>query len=228
MTRTVRTLLASTAIAVALPAIASAHSLPSPIEVSGGNITEIQVEEGLTELGYTDITYLQGAGAYYTVRARYDGRYVPLEVNAETGEVSRLGDPDMQRIAIVEGTMDEDIEKGLHEIGYSNVTIKNKQGNVAVASADRYGETAELTIDLETGAVTNESQDDTWYVTMRDGMTGADVGADLETMGYTEVHQIRETESGWTGYAVQDGQKVEIWVDSYSGEVRSWPMGSPS
>ena len=227
MNITIRTLLASTAIAVALPAIASADSLPSPIEVDGGNITEHQVEEGLTELGYTDITYLQGAGAYYTVRAHYDGRYVPLEVNAETGEVSRLGDPDMQRISIVEGTMDEHIEKGLHEIGYSNVTIKNKQGNVAEASADRYGETVELTIDLETGAVTNESQDDTWYVTMRDGMTNADVGAELEAMGYTKVHELSETDAGWTGYAVQDGQKVEIWVDAYSGEVRSWPMGSP-
>lgn len=226
MTSTVRMLLASTALAVALPAMASADGLPSPIEVDGGNITEAQVRDGLTELGYTDITYLQGAGRYYTVRAHYDGRYVPLQVDAETGEVSRMGDPDMQTISIIEGTMDEDLVAALHDLGYSNVKIKSKQGTIAEASGWRYGEDVELTIDLDTGAVDNRTQDDTWYVTMRDGMTDADVTAQLEDMGYTEVHELTQTDAGWSGLAVQDGMKMEVWIDAETGEVRAWQTES--
>lgn len=225
MNRTIRTLLASTAIAVALPAMAwAADGLPSPIAVNDGNITEVQIREGLTELGYTDIEYVAGAGRYWTVRTHYNGSYVPLQVDAETGEVSRLGDPDMQSISIIEGTMDQDLEKGLRELGYSNVTIGTKQGRYAEATAWRYGQDVNLTVDLETGTVTNNEQDETWYVTMREGMTDAQVSAELERMGYTEVRELTQTESGWTGFAIHDGQKMKVWIDAESGELRSWKM----
>jgi len=226
MNRKLRILLASTAMALALPAMAQAEIIPSPIEMSGGNITAAQIEQGLTALGYTDITYIQGAGAYYTVRAHHDGRYLPLLVDANTGAVSRMGDPDMQTISMHKGTMDQHLIEGLEEIGYSNVTIKSKAGNVATASGARYGEVAELTIDLNTGRVTNNSQDETWYVAMHEGMSDADIGAGLEAMGYTEVHEVRFGQGGWTGRAMQDGQKVDVWVDSYSGEIRTWPTGT--
>ncbi|MDA0219739.1 MAG: hypothetical protein O3B22_09180 [Proteobacteria bacterium] len=225
MNRTIRTLLASTAIAVALPAMAwAADGLPSPIEVNGGNITEAQIKDGLTELGYTDIEYIAGEGRYSTVRTHYNGSYVPLQVDADTGEVSRLGDPDMQSISIVEGTMDQDLEKGLRELGYSNVTIGAKQGRYAEATAWRYGQDVNLSIDLETGTVTNNEQDETWYVAMRNDMTDAQVGAELEKMGFTEVDELSQTEAGWSGYAVQDGEKMKVWIDAESGEVRAWKM----
>jgi len=225
MNRTIRTLLTSTAIAIALPAMASAsEGLPSPIEVNGGNVTEASIKDGLTELGYTDIEYIAGAGRYYTVRAHYNGSYVPVQVDAETGAVTRMGDPDTQSISIIEGTMDQDLEKGLRELGYSNVMIGTKQGRYAEATAWRYGQDVNLTVDLETGTVVNNDQDETWYVSMRDGMTDAEISAELDKMGYTEVHELTQTDSGWTGYAVQDGEKMKVWVDAESGEVRAWKM----
>ena len=225
MNRTIRTLLASTAIAVALPAMAwAAGGLPSPIEVNGGNITEAQIKDGLTELGYTDIEYIAGEGRYWTVRTHYNGSYVPLQVDADTGEVSRLGDPDMQSISIVEGTMDQELEKGLRELGYSNVTIGAKQGRYAEATAWRYGQDVNLSIDLETGTVTNNEQDETWYVAMRNDMTDAQVGAELEKMGFTEVHELSQTEAGWSGFAIHNGEKMKVWIDAESGEVRAWKM----
>ena len=225
MNRTIRTLLASTALAVALPAMAFAtDGLPSPINVTGGNITEAQVKDGLTELGYTNINYIAGAGRYWTVRTHYNGSYVPLQVDSETGEVSRLGDPDLQALSIIEGTTDQDLEKGLRELGYSNVAIGAKQGRYAEATAWRYGEDVNLTVDLETGAVTNNEQNDTWYVPMHEAMSDADVTAGLEQMGYTEVHELTQTNEGWSGYAIHDGEKMRVWIDAQSGEVRSWKM----
>lgn len=225
MNRTFRTLLASTAIAIALPAMAQADSgLPSPIEVNGGNITEVEIKDGLTELGYTDIEYIAGAGRYWTVRTHYNGSYVPLQVDAETGAVTRMGDPDTQTISIVEGTMDEDLAEGLRDLGYSNVMIGANQGRYADATAWRYGEDVNLTIDLETGVVTNVDQDETWYVTMNDDMTDAQMQAELEKKGYTEVHELTATNSGWTGFAVHDGEKMKVWVDAETGEIRAWKM----
>ncbi len=224
MTRTLRTLLASTAIALALPIMAQAASVPSPINVDGGNITEAQVKDGLLALGYDNITYLEGEGRYYTVRAHYDGRYMPILVDAETGEVTQLGDPDTQSISIIEGTKDVALAKGLSELGYSSVTIGAKQGRYAEATAWRYGDNVNLTIDLETGQVTNIDQDDTWYVAVRDGMTDAEVSAELEAMGYIEVHELTRTDTAWTGYAVQNGEKMKLWVDAHSGEVRAWTV----
>ena len=225
MNRTIRTLLASTAIAVALPAMAHAGTgLPSPIEIDGGNITEAEIRDGLTAAGYTDIEYIAGEGRYWTVRTHYNGSYVPIQVDADTGAVTRLGDPDMQAISIVGGTDDQDLERGLRELGYSNVMIGAKQGRYADATAWRYGDDVHLTVDLETGVVTNIDQDSVWYVAMSDGMTDARVQAELEKMGYTEVHELTLTDSGWTGFAVQNGEKMKVWVDARSGEVRAWKM----
>lgn len=225
MNRTFRTLLASTAIAIALPAMAQADSsLPSPIEVNGGNITEVEIKDGLTQLGYTDIEYIAGAGRYWTVRTHYNGSYVPLQVDAETGAVTRIGDPDMQTISLVSGTDDEHLMEGLRDLGYSNVMIGAKQGRYADATAWRYGQDVKVTIDLETGEVTNVDQDDTWYVAMNDDMTDAQMQAELEKKGYTEVHELTATDSGWTGFAVQDGEKMKVWVDAETGEIRAWKM----
>lgn len=225
MNRTLRTLLASTAIAVALPAMAIASDdLPSPIAVDGGGLTETQVKDGLTDLGYTDIDYIAGAGRYWTVRTHYNGSYAPVQVDSETGAVTPLGHPDKQAISIIEGTMDQNLKEGLRELGYSDVVIGAKQGRYADATAWRYGEDVNLTIDLETGTVTNVDQDSVWYVGMNDRMTNAQMQAELETMGYTEVFELTQTSDGWTGIAVQNGQKMEIWVDAESGEVRAWKM----
>lgn len=223
MKRTLRTLLASTAMAVALPAMALASDgLPSPISVNTGNITETQIRDGLTELGYTDIEYVAGTGRYWTVRTHYNGSYVALDVDAETGEVTRRGDPDMQTVTIVENSMDQHLRDGLRDLGYSNVVIGAKQGRYADATAWRYGETVDLTIDMETGMVTNVDQDSVWYVPMNSNMTEAQMQAELERMGYTTVQELTHTEDSWTGYAVHNGEKMKIWVDSETGEVRAW------
>lgn len=92
MNRNFRILLASAALALALPAATMADTgLPSPIEMTGGNITESQIERGLLALGYTDTTYIAGAGRYYTVHTHYDGRPVQLQVDAATGKVTSPG-----------------------------------------------------------------------------------------------------------------------------------------
>lgn len=224
MNRTLRTLLASTAMAVALPALGfAASTLPTPISVNGGSITEAQIADGLHELGYTDITYLKGEGRYYTVRAHYDGHYVPIQVDSETGDVSRLGDPDTQVISLVGGTSDADVATELRQLGYGNVMVGATQGRYLDATAARYGQDVNLTVDMETGLVNNIEQDETWYVEMRDDLTDADVSTQLGAMGFTEVHQLTQTDNAWNGYAVRDGQKMQVWVDDQSGEVRAWP-----
>ncbi len=225
MNRTIRTLLASTAIAIAVPAMAqAASSLPSPIEINGGNVTEAAIKDGLTELGYTNIEYIAGAGRYWTVRTYYNGSYVPLQVDADTGAVTRMGDPDMQTISIIEGTKNENIAKGLRELGYSNVMVGTNQGRYAEATAWRYGEDVNVSVDLETGEVTNVDQDSVWYVAMNENMTDAQMQAELEKMGYTEVHELTATDSGWSGFAIHNGEKMKVWVDAETGEVRAWKM----
>ena len=225
MNRIVRNLLASTALALTLPAMtATADDLPSPIAVNSGNITAAQVASGLTELGYTDITYLEGAGRYWTVRAHYDGRYVPIEVDSETGAVTRLGDPDMQTLSMTEGMSDDQVAKGLHTLGYSNVVVGARNGDYADASASRYGERVDLRINTETGLVTNVDQDDTHYLAMASQMTGEDIDAGMESIGFSDVHNLNRSKGDWTGNATHDGTMMTFWVDGRTGEVRAWPM----
>ena len=219
--------LATTAFALVLPTMAMAD-LPGPLTNLDAGVSEENIRDGLMELGYSDITYIAGAGDYYTVRAHYQDRYVPLRINAATGEITQPGLPDSRTLRLLRGTGDDSIKQGLMELGYSVVTIDSREGRYVDATAWRYGESVKLTVDLETGTVENLDQDDTWYVVMHNDMTNDDVRAELETMGYTEVIDLDRKGSYYEGYAIQNGQRVKLVVDAETGEVRGWNMQEDS
>lgn len=219
--------LATTALALAFPAMAMAE-LPGPLTNLEAGVTEEVIRDGLTELGYTDITYIAGAGDYYTVRAHYNSGYVPLLINTATGEITQPGLPDNRTLRLLRGTGDDSIKQGLMELGYSVVSVDAREGRYVDATAWRYGEAVKLTVDLETGTVENLDHDDTWYVAMRDKMTNDEVRAELEAMGYTEIIDLDKQGSYYEGYGIQNGQRVKILVDAVTGEVRGWNLQEDS
>ncbi len=91
MNKTLRTLLAATAMAVAMPVLAQAASVPSKIDIEGGNITQAKVERGLAAAGFRNLTYVQGEGRYWTVRGHLGNEFVMVEVDSMTGEVTQSG-----------------------------------------------------------------------------------------------------------------------------------------
>jgi len=213
--------LATTAFALALPAMASAD-LPGPLTNIDGGITEAEIRDGLMELGYTDITYIAGAGSEYTVRAHYNGRYVPLKIDTETGAISQQGLPDHRTISIGRNAQEDDIAAALRELGYSNIEVGPKQGQFRDVDAWRYGEDVMLTVDLETGRVENKNQDHTWYVAMSDGMSMNDVKTELEALGYSDVRALTSSGNHITGAATFNGEPVSLAVNAGSGEVMAW------
>lgn len=162
------------------------------------------------------------------MRAHYDGSYVPLRIDTETGAITQPGLPDSRALRLLRGTGDDSVRQGLMELGYSNIEITQRAGRYLDATAWRYGSTVNLSVDLDTGLVDNLDQDDTWYVAMRDNMTPDEIRTELEGMGYSDVIELNRQGGFYEGYGVQDGQKVKLVVNAETGEVRAWAVNGNS
>lgn len=232
-----RTLVAAIALATALPGLAAADDdwanndfttvyAPTPIPTAGAPLDEAAIRAGLAGLGYEDLGPLEGSAPYYMITATYDGQYMPLSVDAETGEVSPIALPDKQTITTTTTTTITTVTDGLTRLGYSNIEVIEDTDEQVTTKAWRYGEPVTVTVDRKTGQVTNLDQDATQYVLVSSTASPEDVRMSLETIGYADVADVRLDGDVYVGKGTWLGEPVDLWVDARTGEVRAWTVAN--
>lgn len=231
MSRT-RTLVAAFALAAALPGLTAAEdgdwaqpdfaTVNAPTPIPGAPLDEAAIRSGLAELGYEQLGTLEGSAPHYMITATYQGRYMPLSVDSETGEVSPIALPDKQTIATTTTTTITTLTDTLTDLGYSRVEVVEETDERVTTRAWRYGEPVTVTIDRTTGRVTNLDQDATQYVMVGPDASAADVRMGLEDLGYLDVAEMRREGDVYRGTGSWLGEPVDLWVDARTGEVRTW------
>ena len=227
-----RTLVAAFALATALPGLAAAEdgdwaqpdftTFHAPTPIPGAPLDEAAIRSGLAELGYEQLGALEGSAPYYMITATYDGRYMPLSVDSETGEVSPIALPDKQTIETTTTTTVTTLTDTLTDLGYSRVEVVEETDEQVTTKAWRYGEPVTVTVDRTTGQVTNLDQDATQYVMVGADASAADVRMGLEDLGYLDVAEMRREGDVYRGTGSWLGEPVDLWVDARTGEVRTW------
>lgn len=227
-----RTLVAAFALATALPGLAAADdddwaqpdfsTVNAPTPIPGAPLDETEIPAGLAALGYEELGEIEGSAPHYMVPATYEGQYMPLSVDSETGEVSPIALPDQQTIETTTTTTITTVTDDLANLGYSRVEVVEETDEQITTKAWRYGEPVTVTVDRTNGQVTNLDQDATQYV-----MVGADASADdvrmgLEDLGYLNVAEMRREGDVFRGTGSWLGEPVNLWVDARTGEVRTW------
>jgi hypothetical protein len=104
--QSMRISLAAVGISLVLPAAAIAADdavtmlPPTPIEVTGAQLSADQVRAGLDRLGYEEVSGLQNEGQYYWTQAVYEGKTYPLEIDAVSGEVTPIAVPQVSGVDV--------------------------------------------------------------------------------------------------------------------------------
>jgi hypothetical protein len=227
-----RTLVAALALAAALPGLAAAEegdwakpdftTVNAPTPIPGAPLDEAEIRAGLTALGYEQLGEIEGSAPYYMITATYDGQYMPLSVDSETGEVSPIALPDKQTIETTTTTTITTLTDTLTNLGYSRVEVVEETDEQVTTRAWRYGEPVTVTVDRKTGQVTNLDQDATQYVVVSSTASPDDVRAGLESIGYVDVADVHLDGDVYRGRGTWLGEPVDLWVDARTGEVRAW------
>jgi phosphoribosylformylglycinamidine (FGAM) synthase PurS component len=206
---------------------AFAANLPSPVEGISSDIPEQELAKQLESMGYNDVYDVEGAGRFYSARAEYNDVWYQLTIDAKTGEVTSLDDDKYKYVSVVNDLTDDTLVMELQRLGYTNVEIGKSQGSYIEATASRYGEPTNLTIDTQTGRVVDHMQGAARYVPMHDETTTQDVVNYLEQMGYENVREVTTSDGFFKMEAEQAGNTRDILVDADTGEVHQLGSSEP-
>ena len=117
---------------------------------------EEYVRQQLEAMHFTDVKNVRRSGAIFDAEAKLDGKPVNLRIDSRSGEVTREGGDDVLNIP-VRADMDADyVRRKLQWIGFTDVGDVRRDGGVYHASAQRYGEPVEVTVESDTGRVEDE------------------------------------------------------------------------
>jgi peptidoglycan hydrolase-like protein with peptidoglycan-binding domain len=127
----------------------------------GSDASVAEVRNQLQALGFHNIGEIEQSGDIYTTEAQWQGRWVELRIDGENGGITyeNIGEP-IIRVKKQEGvpvaSTETELTSELQRVGYDNVSNIEASGNVITADATHYGRQVSLSIDAETGAVSEE------------------------------------------------------------------------
>ena len=116
--------------------------------------SDAAIKAQLERLGYTGLGDVTRRGNVYAVPAQRAGDRIVLRVNALTGRVSSGSTPLVEHIAARDDMATGYVAQQLRLLGYDQVGMVRRSGNVYRADATRAGMPVSLRVDGLTGAVT--------------------------------------------------------------------------
>ncbi|MEQ9643588.1 MAG: PepSY domain-containing protein [Alphaproteobacteria bacterium] len=213
-----RTLGLSTAIVLATSAFAAhAATMPTTIDPVPGNANAAEVSTSLNQMGFTEVQNVAHSGDVYSTKAKWDGKWVDLTIDAKTGAIMQHNEMD-NVIALPASATDQQIRDELTRLGYSGIAAVERSGNVITTKAFKGGEQHALTIDTKTGAVTEAKTNDAIRMP-KQNLTTTELRDQLSPLGYNDVRDVEEQGNVYTLSAYKDGAWTRLQVDAKNGAV---------
>lgn len=209
----------STALLLATSVFAAqAAMMPNTVDPVPGTASVAEMTAKLHGLGFTEMQTVEHSGNVYTAKAKWEGNWVDLTIDAQNGAIvdRNAGDP---VISIGHDSTDSDVRNELQRVGYGDIGPIERSGNVITTTAFKAGGQFDLRIDTKTGSLSHASAKSMAIATPRKNLTTAEMREQLRPLGYIDVRDFEEEGNVYSMLALKEGRWIALQIDAVDGGV---------
>ena len=209
----------STALLLATSAFAAhAATMPNTLNPVPGAATGGELATMLQNQGFTDVRVDGHYGGVHLAKAKWEGRWVDLSINAQNGGIIDLDAGD-RVVAVDHESSDSMVRDELMRVGYAGIGPIERSGNVITTTGFRGGRQVALSVDTRTGALTRDGANGVAISRPRSNLSAAELQDRLRPLGYTELHDLEEQGNVYSMTALKGGQRLALTINAQNGGV---------